>query len=184
MIAGTLGLCLVLPAYALLNGTLRTATLINSRFQRDAQARQVLALLGEGTASFGTAANARGFTMVEGIRSRQSLPSPWTLNSGGQFVMSDTAGQGAPPAIAGDSVPPTTVTCTGTALPLPGCTAGATLTTRGWMGANPVLLQAGRTVAVDVIVSDPFQAARLGQPAGSASDTYRTLFNLNVEANP
>ena len=186
MVAGTLGLCLVLPAYAVLSGSTRTATLINSRFQRDSQARQVLALLGEGTASFGTLKNARGFTMVEGIRSRKSLPQSWTLDSNGQFVMSDTAPnfQATPPSIAGDSVPATTVTCTGSGVPLPSCTGTGTLATQGWMGASPTLVATGRTVAVDITVSDPFQAARRGQTAAGASDTYRTLFNLNVEADP
>ena len=186
LIAGTLSLCLVIPAYALLNGTYRTATLVDSRFARDAQARQVMTLLGDGSASFGTLKNARGFTMVEGIRSRQSLPSTWSLNSNGQFVMADTAASSSTraPSISGDAVSPITVTCTGSGLPLPGCTAGSTLTTRGWMGANPVLLQTGNTVAVDITVSDPFQAARPGQTAAGVTDTYRTLFNLNVETNP
>ena len=185
LVAGTLGLCLVLPAYALLNGSYRTAMLIDSRFARDAEARQVLGLLGEGTASFGTLSNARGFTMVEGIRSRSALPSTWTLSSNGQFVMSDTAtGSTAAPSISGDSVPQTTVRCTATGIPLPACSGTGTVVTQGWMGASPVLLQTGRTVAVDITVSDPFQAARPQQTAAGVSDTYRTLFNLNVEANP
>lgn len=197
LIAGTLSLCLVIPAYAMLSSAYRTAALINSRFQRDAEARQVLTLLGEGTASFGTLKNARGFTMVEGIRSRQSLPpttllTSWNLNNNGQFVMSDTAAGGllsalgTPPSIAGDAIAPITVTCTGQALPLPGCTAGTKLTVKGWMGADPVLTQTGNTtvVGVDITVSDPFQAVRPNQTAAGVTDTYRTLFNLNVEANP
>ena len=186
LVAGTLGLCLVLPAYALLNGSYRTATLINSRFARDAEARQVLGLLGEGTASFGTLANARGFTMVEGIRSRGTLLSIGMLSSNGQFVMSDSsAGSSAtPPSIGGDLVPQTTVHCTATGVPLPACSGTGTVTTQGWMGASPVLLQIGRSVAVDITVSDPFQASRPQQTAAGVSDTYRTLFNLNVEANP
>ena len=191
LVATTLSLCLVLPAYALLDGTFRNAALVNSRFARDAQARQVMTLLGDGTASYGNLKNARGFTMVEGIRSRQSLPSTWSLNSNGQFVMSDTAAGGilsvlgTPPSIAGDAVSPITVTCKGNSLPLPGCTsAGTKLTTKGWLGADPVLTQTGNTVAVQITVSDPFQAARSGQTAAGVTDTYRTLFNLNVEADP
>lgn len=197
LIASTLSLCLVIPAYAMLNSAYRTAALINSRFQRDAEARQVLTLLGEGTASFGTLKNARGFTMVEGIRSRQSLPpttllTSWNLNNNGQFVMSDTAPGGllsafaTPPSIAGDAISPITVTCTGNALPLPSCTSGTKLTVKGWLGANPVLTQIGNdtVVAVDITVSDPFQAVRSNQTAAGVTDTYRTLFNLNVEANP
>ena len=185
LIAGTLSLCLVLPAYALLSGSYRTATLINSRFARDAEARQVLGLLGEGTASFGTLSNARGFTMVEGIRSRGALPPIWVLSSNGQFVMSDTgAGTATPPSISGDSVPQTTVRCTAAGIPLPACSGTGAVVTQGWMGASPVLLQTGRSVAVDITVSDPFQAARPGQTAAGVSDTYRTVFNLNVEANP
>ena len=186
LIAGTLGLFLALPAYALLSGNYRTATLINSRFVRDSQARQVLGLLGEGTASSGSLSNARGFTMVEGIRSRNALPLPWTLSSNGQFVMSDTSANAsaAPPSISGDSVPQVIVRCTATGIPLPACNGTGTVATQGWMGASPVLSQTGRSVAVDITVSDPFQAVRPRQTTAGVTDSYRTLFNLNVEANP
>ncbi len=199
LVAGTLGLGLALPAFALLNGTYRTASLINSRFARDAQARQVLTLLGEGSSSFGTLTDPRGFTMVEGLRSHASIPSPYTLTSNGQFVMPDVSTLGAlggglsgsGPTLSGDAVPATTLTCTASGVPLPACSyAGATVSTQGWMGASPTLATFGtaapgtRTVAVEVTVSDPFQAARPGRTAADVSDTYRTLFNLNVEANP
>ena len=186
LIAGTLGLCLVLPAFAVLSGSYRTALLINSRFARDSEARQVLGLLGEGTTSFGNLSNARGFTMVEGIRSRASLPVNWTLTNLGQFVMTDTSAnvQATPPSISGDAVPLTSVHCTATGVPMPGCISTGTVKTQGWMGASPVLLQTGRSVAVNITVSDPFQASRPQQTVAAVSDTYRTLFNLNVEANP
>ncbi len=200
LVATTLSLCLVLPAYALLNGTYRTATLVDSRFARDAQARQVMTLLGDGSASFGTLKNARGFTMVEGIRSRAGVSANTAQSSNGQFVMTDAGAGLLPgvltgvPTLAGDSVPPVTVRCTAAGVPLPSCNApgsgllGAnTVTTQGWMGAAPVLTPPptqGCTVAVDITVSDPFQAARRGQTAAGVTDTYRTLFGLNVEANP
>ncbi len=200
LVAGTLGLGLALPAFALLNGTYRVAALMNSRFARDAEARQVLTLLGEGSSSFGTVTNPRGFTMVEGLRSHASVPSPYTLTSNGQFVMSDLSSvgvfgiigaTGSGPTLSGDAVPSTTITCTASGVPVPACNyAGATVTTQGWMGASPTLQTFGlftpgtRTVAVEVTVSDPFQATRPGRTAADVTDTYRTLFNLNVEANP
>ncbi len=205
LVAGTLGLGLALPAFALLNGTYRVATLLNSRFARDAEARQVLTLLGEGSSSFGTVTDPRGFTMVEGLRSHASIPSPYTLTSNGQFVMGDLAPvsvvginlggilgvSGSGPTLSGDAVPSTTITCTASGVPVPACGyAGATVTTQGWMGASPTLQTFGlaapgtRTVAVEVTVSDPFQATRPGRTAADVTDTYRTLFNLNVEANP
>ena len=200
LVAGTLGLGLALPAFALLNGTYRVATLMNSRFARDAEARQALTLLGEGSSSFGTVKNPRGFTMVEGLRSHASVPSPYTLTSNGQFVMSDLSSvgvfgiigaTGSGPTLSGDSVPSTTITCTAAGVPMPTCSyAGAQVTTQGWMGAAPTLQTFGlftpgtRTVAVEVTVSDPLQATRPGRTAADVSDTYRTLFNLNVEANP
>ena len=196
MLAGALGLSLALPAYALLNNTYGSATLLNSRFARDAEARQVLALLGEGSSSFGTLTDPRGFTMVEGLRSHASIPSPYTLTSNGQFVMPDVTtigglglgfGFGLPgsgPSISGDAVPSMTVTCTAAGVPMPACTGTGTVTTQGWMGASPTLLQTGRTVAVEITVSDPFQARRQRQTAANVTDTYRTLFNLNVEAIP
>lgn len=203
LVATTLSLCLVLPAYALLNGTFRTATLVNSRFARDAQARQVMTLLGDGSASFSTPQNARGFTMVEGLRShnRTSVPANMAQSVNGQFTMSDTSSGlvaalllGAP-TITGDSVPSITVQCTAPGVPLPSCTGpgpgpgsgSSSVTTQGWMGAAPVLTPPppqGCTVAVDITVSDPFQAARRGQTAAGVTDTYRTLFGLNVEADP
>lgn len=201
LVATTLSLCLVLPAYALLNGTFRTATLVNSRFARDAQARQMMTLLGEGSASFGTLQNARGFTMVEGIRYRAGVPANMAQSANGQFTITDTGAGLLPgvlsgvPTITGDSVPPITVQCTAPGVPLPSCNPpgpgiGALLggsgnvTTQGWLGANPVLATQGCTVAVDITVSDPFQAARRGQTAAGVSDTYRTLFGLNVEVDP
>ncbi len=88
-------------------------------------------------------------------------------------------------------MPSTTITCTASGVPVPACNyAGATVTTQGWMGATPTLQTFGlftpatRTVAVEVTVSDPFQATRPGRTAADVTDTYRTLFNLNVEANP
>ncbi|MGI3778624.1 MAG: PulJ/GspJ family protein [Janthinobacterium lividum] len=199
LVATTLSLCLVLPAYALLDGTFRNAALVNSRFARDAQARQVMTLLGDGSASFGTLRNARGFTMVEGIRSRATVPPNMAQSSNGQFVMTDAAAGLLPGVLtlAGDSVPPVTVKCTAPGVPLPSCNgpgpgpipgpATSSVTTQGWMGAPPALTPPppqGCTVVVGITVSDPFQAARRGQTAAGVTDTYRTLFGLNVEADP
>src|SRR6195952_1924084 len=73
MIAGTLACLLALPAMSMLRGTYRVVDAMQSRFQLNDQARQVTALLGDGSAIFSTAGagtGSRGLAMVEGLRSR------------------------------------------------------------------------------------------------------------------
>ena len=186
MIAGTLSLMVLLPAYAMLNRTYRFADVIQSRFQQNAQARQVLELLGDGSAQFGTQANARGFAMVEGLRSRPAIPPGWVLRQASQFSMTDSNGL----VVTGDQVTPLSVQCNGAGVPIPDCTGAEARTVQGWLGRDPVLVQSSsQTVGVGLSVTDPFRAQRLGNksssgPAGAATELYRTMFGLNVQANP
>lgn len=186
MIAGTLSLLVLLPAYAMLNRTYRFADVIQSRSQQNAQARQVLELLGDGSAPFGTQTNARGFAMVEGLRSRPAMPTGWTLRQASQFTMSDSNSL----VVSGDQVPSFSVQCAGAGFPIPDCTGAETRIVQGWLGRDPTLVQSSSsTVGVGISITDPFRAQRLASTPSSASvsgatETYRTIFGLNVEANP
>lgn len=186
MVAGTLSLLLFLPAYAMLRQTYRFADIVQSRFRQSEQARQVLGLLGDGSAQFGTQTNARGFAMVEGLRSRPAIPTGWTLRKASQFTMSDSNGL----VITGDGVAPLSLQCSGPGIPIPDCTGSETRIVQGWVGHDPSLVQSsGQTVGVGISITDPFRAQRLaGSPGsgslGTATETYRTMFGLNVEANP
>ncbi len=186
MIAGTLSLLLFLPAYAMLNQTTRFADIVQSRFRQSEQARQVLGVLGDGSAQFGTQANARGFALVEGLRSRPTIPTGWPLRQSGQFTMTDSNNL----VVTGDRVPALSVQCTGAGVPIPDCTGTETRAVQGWIGSDPSLVQSsGQTVGVGISITDPFRAQRLARSPskgalGNATETYRTIFSLNVEANP
>ena len=73
MIAGALSLVLVLPGYVVLRQTYAEADLMGGRFRLNEQARQAFAVLGNGRHAPGASAggkSARGFGLVEGLRSR------------------------------------------------------------------------------------------------------------------
>lgn len=186
MIAGTLSVLVLFPAYTMLNRTYRFADVIQSRSQQNAQARQVLELLGDGSAAFGTQTNARGFAMVEGLRSRPAIPTGWTLRQASQFTMPDSNGM----VVSGDQIPSFSVQCSGPGAPVPDCTGAETRNVQGWLGRDPTLVQSSSsTVGIGITITDPFRAQRLPSTSSSASvsgatETYRTMFGLNVEANP
>ena len=180
MIAGTLGLLLALPAAEMLSRTYRVVTAIQSRARQSEQARQVLGLLGDGTATFGTQVNPRGFRMVEGLRSRAGLPAPWPLRSDtGQFIMTDTNVR-----VVGDTMGRIYVRCRGAADPLPTCTGTETRDLQGWLGAAPQLVQRDKLVSVSIAVTDPFQARRNKPDMARITETFRARFTANIERNP
>ena len=181
MVAGTLSVLMALPAYSLLSATYRFADKVQSRFRQSEEARQVLSLLGDGSVLFGTQNNARGFPMVEGLRSRVAAPAAKTLRLTTGFVMSDSNGL----SIAGDTVPPLQISCSAAAVPIPDCQGTETQTVQGWLGSDPVLVAASpQTVGVSVSIIDPYRAQRMGKAPASVAEGYRSIFSLNVEANP
>lgn len=182
LVAGTLAMLLVLPATEILSRTYRFVGGVQSRARQSQEARQVLGLLGDGTAEFGTQANPRGFRMVEGLRGRATLPQNWPLRSftaPGQFVMTDTNVQ-----VVGDSVAPIEVACAGVGVPIPDCTGTEVRSVQGWLGADPELKLVGRTLSVGIAITDPFQARRRDPDLARITETFRTLFTANVEQNP
>lgn len=181
MVAGTMAVLLALPAYALLAATYRFADKVQSRFHQNEQARQVLSLLGDGSAQSGLTANARGYRMVEGLRSRPAIPSSWPLRTAGQFVMTDSNSL----SISGDAVPNLQIQCVAAGIPIPDCKGTGTLTIAGWVGSDPTLAAASpQTVGVGVSIIDPYRAQRMAKTPSSTAESYRTIFGLNVEANP
>lgn len=182
LVAGTLALLLVLPAAEMLSRTNRFASSVQSRARQSQEARQVLGLLGDGTAEFGAVPNPRLFRMVEGLRGRAALPQDWPLRSAtapGQFVMTDGDRR-----VDGDAVAPVEVACTGPGAPIPDCTGTESRSVQGWLGADPVLKQDGRTISVGIAITDPFQARRRNPDLARITETFRTQFTANVEKNP
>lgn len=182
LVAGTLALLLVLPAVEMLSRTYRFVGSVQGRARQSQEARQVLGLLGDGTAEFGAQDNPRRFKMVEGLRGRMALPQSWPLRSGtapGQFVMSDGNVQAA-----GDTMAAVEVACTSAGVPIPDCTGTEVRSVQGWLGADPKLEQAGRTISVGIAITDPFQARRRDPDLARITETFRTLFTANVEQNP
>lgn len=184
MIAGTLGMLLSLPAMEMLSRTYSVVAGIQARARQSQQARQILGLLGDGTSVIGTTANSRGFRVLEGLRGRRwdELPTTWTLRSAsenGRFTMTQDG-----LTLLGDTLGPIDVTCRAAAVPIPDCTGTGTRTVRGWLGANPVLIQSGRTVSVSIAVTDPYQARRSLYEGSRVTETFRTRFTANAGRDP
>jgi type II secretory pathway pseudopilin PulG len=190
MIAGTLACLLALPAMSMLRSTYGFVDAMQSRFRLNDQARQVTALLGDGSAllsNAGTSTGSRGLALVESLRSRSvvsgltptdTAPTGTQLNTSYGFVLPDGS-----LTLAGDSFPAVVITCTGVKAPLPDCTGSETRTVQGWLGTTPTIAISGQVAAVGLTLTDPFRAQRAINPS-SATETYRTMFNLNVEADP
>ena len=190
LVAGSLSLLLALPAMSMLRGTYDVVDAMQSRFRLNQEARQVVALLGDGSASLsnaGTSTGSRGLAMVEGLRSRSitsgltpadAAPTAAQLIASYQFVFPDGA-----LSLSGDGFPAASIACTGAHLPLPACTGTETRSVQGWLGATPTLALAGQVEAVGLTRTDPVRARRANNPQ-CATETYRTMFNLNVEADP
>ncbi|MGI4797091.1 MAG: prepilin-type N-terminal cleavage/methylation domain-containing protein [Janthinobacterium lividum] len=190
LIAATLASLLALPAMSMLRGTYGFVDGMQSRFRLNEQARQITALLGDGSAILSNAGlftGSRGLAMVEGLRSRSvtpsltpsdAPPSGSQLFSSSQFVLPDGF-----LTLPGDTFQPVTITCTGPTVPVPACGGTETRTVQGWLGVAPTLSTSGQVAAVGLTLTDPFRAQRAIN-SSSATETYRTMFNLNVETNP
>ena len=182
VIASMMTLMLGLPAFLMLQRTNEFAAATRSRLALNAEARQVLTLLGSGSSDLSAITskkNPDGFTYVEGLRSMQHPPPANSLRSSGKFTLTD-----GPNSITGDAFPSQVVQCTGPAKPIPDCTNTEQHTIQGWLGSDPVVSVTGNSAAVLLTLTDPFQAQRPRVAAPSATERYRTIFNLNAEAQP
>lgn len=191
MVAGTIAMLIALPGFHVLRATYLTVEAARSVALTNAAARQTFALLADGTsvssnvevAQPGAPAGARGFAIVEGLRSRQSAPAGASLRANSQFTLPDGSFQAM-----GDTMAPLTIQCTAGATPIPDCTGTESRSVQGWIGSDPVVappsaqIGAGQTAAVSVTVTNPFEAQRPGG-AAAATEQYRMMFNLNPEAS-
>lgn len=183
--AGTVMLCLALPAYAILRRTLDVADLMATRFAQNAQARQVARLLADGSSAAQGILNPRGWALVEGLHSRRSaVATDWpvgsALRSNYRFRLLD----GLLLSLQGDAVAQLAIPCLGAKVPLPDCTGTETKQIQGWLGADPVVTATGpgnTVAAVTVSLTSPYRAARAKTAAAAGSEQYRMQFNLNVE---
>ena len=193
LIAAFLTTLLGIPCYALLRTNLSALDIVASRSLQADQVREVFRLLGDGTTSFGTTKDTRGFTMVEGLHSRPALPSSWPLRSAtvfGQFVMTDGALQ-----VVGDTLSPVLILCRGARNPIPDCAATESRTVQGWLGSDPIVGQSTSNgiqfpATISVTITNPYRAARsIASSFGATqalgiTETFRTQFYTMVEANP
>lgn len=131
---------------------------LDGRLRANQAARQTLAVIADG--GEGGGAGVDGSTRAHGARGRAGPPTT-TLDSG-EVLRLDSNGLN----VLGDRNSPVAVRCVGAGDPLPACAAaGATIQLQGPLAAPPAFNDAersveGRTVEVEILVRDPWSAAR------------------------
>jgi Tfp pilus assembly protein PilW len=177
MIASVTSMFVIMPALVFMFRSYDWYSSVESELMLNRKARQVLDLIGNGAR--GTTNGTDGSPNVYGLRGRHAAPAASSLRS--NYSLQYTSNN---LTISGDTFATLTITCTGSAAPLPDCgSSGQTKTVTGWIGNafnvnSSTLSAAWRTVGVTVTLTDPFQAQRADDPA-TATQTYRTLFTLN-----
>jgi prepilin-type N-terminal cleavage/methylation domain-containing protein len=175
MIASVASMAVIAPAIAIMFQSFNWYAEIQSQIALNREARQVFDLIGNGAKSVPNGNDGKPY--LYGVHGRKAAPAG-TLRSNYTLKY-----QSNNLTTTGDSIASMTVTCTAAGMPLPDCVGGETKTVAGWIGSEPSLNAAsrsvtGRTVETMVTISDPFQAQRAPSPA-FASQTYRTIFTLN-----
>ena len=119
-----------------------------------------------------------GTKNVYGLRERFAPPSSsMRINYGIRYISNNLTL--TPDLVAGMSI-----TCTGTAKPMPDCTSGSgTKTVTGWLGSHPQTNTAsrsvsGKTVEVTFSIMNPFEIQRAVSPSIFA-ENYHAIFTLN-----
>jgi prepilin-type N-terminal cleavage/methylation domain-containing protein len=119
-----------------------------------------------------------GTKNVYGLRERYALPGSSMRDNYSIRYTSNNLTL-TPDLMAGMSL-----TCTGTATPMPDCTSGAgTKTVTGWLGTQPQTNTssrsvAGKTVEVTFGIMNPFEIQRAVSPSVFA-ENYHAIFTLN-----
>lgn len=123
-----------------------------------------------------------GTNNIYGLRERFAVPgSSMRTNYAIRYISNNLTL--TPDLTAGMSI-----TCTGTATPMPDCSAGSgTKTVTGWLGSNPQTNTASRsvsnkTVEVTFSIMNPFEIQRAVSPAVFA-ENYHAIFTLNRHEN-
>ncbi|MEQ9123549.1 MAG: hypothetical protein RIM80_13415, partial [Alphaproteobacteria bacterium] len=133
---------------------------LDGRLRANQAARQTLAVIADGGMSRSGPVGTDGSRQVHGTRGRAGPPTT-TLDSG-EVLRLDSNGLN----VLGDRNSPVLLTCVGAGDPLPACAAaGATIQLQGSLAARPAFNDAersvdGRTVEVEILVRDPWSAAR------------------------
>lgn len=119
-----------------------------------------------------------GTKNVYGLRERFAVPgSSMRINYAIRYISNNLTL--TPDLVAGMSI-----TCTGTATPMPDCTSGSgTKTVTGWLGSHPQTNTAsrsvsGKTVEVTFSIMNPFEIQRAVSPSVFA-EKYHAIFTLN-----
>lgn len=117
-----------------------------------------------------------GTKNIYGIRGRFDNPGGTQRNNYAFSYKSNNI------TVTPDMIAPQSMTCIGTANPLPDCGSGSKVV-RGWIGTNMTLNDSsrsvsGRTVEVTFNIVNPYQIQRASSPAQFA-ENYHTIFALN-----
>jgi prepilin-type N-terminal cleavage/methylation domain-containing protein len=176
MIASVASMAVIAPAIAVMFNAFNWYAEIQSQIQLNREARQAFDLIGSGAKGGSNGNDSTPY--LYGVRGRKLAPlGPLRTNYRLQYQSNNLT-------VSGDTMAGMTLTCTGVAAPLPDCaSAGEAKTVTGWIGSDPSLNAAtrsvvGRTVEMTITVSNPYQLQRTTNPA-SASEIYRTIYALN-----
>jgi|GEM_PF-1788724 len=156
--AGLIAAGLALVAMELLLTGARVKQDLDGKLRANRAARQSLSIIADGAITSATGTD--GAPQAYGTRGRAG-PAPTTL-ADGEVLQLDSNGL----TVAGDRNSPVTAICAGAGDPVPACTAaGVAVTLDGALADAPAYQDAdrsiaGRTVEVEVLVRDPWSAAR------------------------
>lgn len=192
MMASMITFLLMLVMVSLMRQSADLHAGVKARLQLNAQARQTFGLLADGGAVASGTTGTDGTRSIYGLRGDYSAPAGSSLRQNYQLVLSSNGQQAV-----GDTMATINVTCKGAADPLPDCgAAGQQKAVNGWLGADPALNAASRsvrnpvmgnrmTVETSITLTQPYRALKALRPA-QATDTYRNIFSMNREitSNP
>lgn len=175
MMAGTASMLILLAATAILMRGYRWYDEVQNQLVLNQHARETFDILANGARS--TNNGNDGIPYLYGLRGRQAAPTGASLRSNYSLQYASNGLTVTPDRFAA-----MTVTCTGTAKPLPDCAAAQTKTVTGWMGNDVGISYTegnvdGRTINITITITDPVQAQRAENI--TASETYRTTFTMN-----
>jgi len=149
---------------------------LSAKIAMNRHARETYELLSLGGQA-GTTGND-GTKNLYGLRERYALPtSAMRSNYALRYTSNNLTLM--PDLLAGMSI-----TCTGTAAPMPDCSSGSgTKTVTGWLGTDPQTNTSsrsvsGKTVEVTFTVMNPFEIQRAVSPSVFA-ENYHVVFTLN-----
>lgn len=178
MFASTATMLVLAPAFALLLHAGKWYDEIQSELAVNRHARLTFDILINGARSQSTGND--GTKALYGLSAWQQAPNG-SLRSNYAFRFSSNGLTVSPDKFAAISV-----TCTGTAAPLPDCGTG-TRSVTGWIGADADIedrkrVIAGRTMEIIMTFTDP-QGAQRAKNSAIATETFRTIATFMRDEN-